>query len=50
MLASTRPSIRRNQQFPEIWDREMDLVAIGGKTAQAAPETLKTDVEPLPVV
>ena len=47
MLASTQPSIRRNQQFLEIWDREMDLVAIGGKTAQATTETPKTEVEPL---
>ena len=49
MLASAHPQpfIRRNQEFLEIWDREMDLVAIGEKTAQAATETIKTEVEPL---
>ncbi len=49
MLATAHPQpfIRRNQEFLEIWDREMDLVAIGEKTAQAATETLKVEVEPL---
>lgn len=45
--AHPQPFIRQNQEFLEIWDREMDLVAIGDKTAQAAAETLKTEVEPL---
>ena len=29
-----QPFIRRNQEFLEIWDREMDLVAIGEKSAR----------------
>lgn len=45
--AQPQPFIRQNQEFLEIWDREMDLVAIGDKTAQAATETIKTEVEPL---
>lgn len=51
MLASVHPQpfFRRNQEFLELRDREMDLVAIGEKTAQAATETLKTEIEPLPV-
>jgi len=45
--AHPQPYIRQNQEFLEIWDREMDLVAIGDKTAQAATETRKVEVEPL---
>ena len=45
--AHPQPFIRQNQEFLEIWDREMDLVAIGDKTAQAATETIKLEVEPL---
>lgn len=45
--AHPQPFIRQNQEFLEIWDREMDLVAIGEKTAQAATDTIKVEVEPL---
>lgn len=49
MLASAHPQpfIRRNQEFLEIWDREMDLVAIGDKSAQDATNTIKAEVDPL---
>jgi multiple sugar transport system substrate-binding protein len=49
MLASAHPQpfIRRNQEFLEIWDREMDLVAIGEKSAEEAAVQIKTETEPL---
>ncbi len=42
-----QPFIRRNQEFLEIWDREMDLVAIGEKSAEEAAVQIKTETEPL---
>ena len=42
-----QPFIRRNQEFLEIWDREMDLVAIGEKSAEDAAVQIKTETEPL---
>ena len=42
-----QPFIRRNQEFLEIWDREMDLVAIGEKSAEEAAIQIKTETEPL---
>ncbi len=42
-----QPFIRRNQEFLEIWDREMDLVAIGEKSAEDAAIQIKTETEPL---
>jgi multiple sugar transport system substrate-binding protein len=49
MLATAHPQpfITQNDELLEIWNREMDLVAIGRKSAQEATATIKQDVEPL---
>ena len=49
MLASARPQpfIEDNQKLLEIWNREMDLVAIGDKTAEEAAGAIRAEVEPL---
>ncbi len=45
--AHPQPFIVKNHEFQDIWDKEMDLVATGKKTAKEAAGDVKRQVEPL---
>ncbi len=45
--AQPQPFIAQNEKFLEIWNNQMDLVAIGRKSAKSAAVTIKQQVQPL---